>query len=107
MERLSPRMFRRQRSIPLRGSAAALCNNLSVLHLPVCNLTHFGVVHGPSAQLLSVAPEGVPLAQRQLHAKEGAGVSSPLITQVRNEAGSGVAEPSPLQTSRNRPSLTL
>ncbi|KAB1267008.1 WD repeat-containing protein 54 [Camelus dromedarius] len=73
-------MFRRERSIPLRGSAAALCNNLSVLQQR--NLTHFGVVHGPSAQLLSAAPEGVPLAQRQLHAKEGAGVSSPLITQV-------------------------
>ncbi|XP_041612111.1 WD repeat-containing protein 54 isoform X4 [Vulpes lagopus] len=75
-------MFRRERSIPLRGSAAALCNNLSVLHVPARNLTHFGVVHGPSAQLLSAAPEGVPLAQRQLHAKEGAGVSPPLITQV-------------------------
>ncbi|XP_020028595.2 WD repeat-containing protein 54 [Castor canadensis] len=75
-------MFRRERSIPLRGSAAALCNNLSVLQQPARNLTHFGVVHGPSAQLLSAAPEGVPLAQRQLHAKEGAGVSPPLITQV-------------------------
>ncbi|XP_077815454.1 WD repeat-containing protein 54 isoform X4 [Macaca mulatta] len=76
------RMFRWERSIPLRGSAAALCNNLSVLQLPARNLTYFGVVHGPSAQLLSAAPEGVPLAQRQLHAKEGAGVSPPLITQV-------------------------
>ncbi|XP_072793538.1 WD repeat-containing protein 54-like isoform X2 [Vicugna pacos] len=73
-------MFRPGRSIPLRGSAAALCNNLSVLQQR--NLTHFGVVHGLSAQLLSAAPEGVPLVQRQLHAKEGAGVSSPLITQV-------------------------
>ncbi|XP_037663175.1 WD repeat-containing protein 54 isoform X2 [Choloepus didactylus] len=79
---LTSSMFRRERSIPLRGSAAALCNNLSVLQLPTHNLTHFGVVHGPSAQLLSAAPEGVPLAQRQLHAKEGAGVSPPLITQV-------------------------
>ncbi|KAM4804487.1 WD repeat-containing protein 54 isoform X2 [Urocitellus parryii] len=75
-------MFRRERSVPLRGSAAALCNNLSVLQLPARNLMHFAVVHGPSAQLLSAAPEGVPLAQRQLHAKEGAGVSPPLITQV-------------------------
>ncbi|XP_044248028.1 WD repeat-containing protein 54 isoform X3 [Ursus arctos] len=75
-------MFRRERSLPLRGSAAALCNNLSVLQVPARNLTHFGVVHGPSAQLLSAAPEGVPLAQRKLHAKEGAGVSPPLITQV-------------------------
>ncbi|XP_036729124.1 WD repeat-containing protein 54 isoform X6 [Balaenoptera musculus] len=81
-------MFRRERSIPLRGSAAALCNNLSVLQLPVRNLTHFGVVHGPSAQLLSAAPEGVPLAQRQLQAKEGAGVSPPLITQMYESDGS-------------------
>ncbi|XP_012307600.1 WD repeat-containing protein 54 isoform X3 [Aotus nancymaae] len=81
-------MFRWERSIPLRGSAAALCNNLSVLQLPARNLTHFGVVHGPSAQLLSAAPEGVPLAQRQLHAKEGAGVSSPLITQMYESDGS-------------------
>lgn len=76
-------MFRRERCIPLRGSAAALSNNLSVLQLPARNLTHFGVVHGPCAQLLSAAPEGVPLAQRQLQVKEGAGVSPPLITQVR------------------------
>ncbi|XP_006881055.1 PREDICTED: WD repeat-containing protein 54 [Elephantulus edwardii] len=75
-------MFRRERSIPLRGSAAALGNNLSVLQLPARNLTHFAVVHGPSAQLLSAAPDGVTLAQRQLHAKQGAGVSPPLITQV-------------------------
>ncbi|XP_032508764.1 WD repeat-containing protein 54 isoform X3 [Phocoena sinus] len=81
-------MFRRERSIPLRGSAAALCNNLSVLQLPVRSLTHFGVVHGPSAQLLSAAPEGVPLAQRQLQAKEGAGVSPPLITQMYESDGS-------------------
>ncbi|XP_012927668.1 WD repeat-containing protein 54 isoform X3 [Heterocephalus glaber] len=76
------RMFRRERSIPLQGSAAALCNNLSVLQLPARNLTLFGVVHGPSAQVLSAAPDGVPLAQRQLHVKEGAGVSAPHITQV-------------------------
>ncbi|KAM8785635.1 WD repeat-containing protein 54 isoform 1-T4 [Rhynchonycteris naso] len=75
-------MFRRERSVPLRDSAAALCNNLSVLQLPFCNLTRFGVVHGPSAQLLSTAPGGVLLAQRQLLAKEGAGVSPPLITQL-------------------------
>lgn len=76
-------MFRRERSIPLRGSAAALSNNLSVLQLPARDLTHFGVVHGPSAQILSAAPEGVPLAQRQLQVKVGVGVSPPLITQVR------------------------
>ncbi|XP_021510401.1 WD repeat-containing protein 54 isoform X1 [Meriones unguiculatus] len=76
------RMFRRERSLPLRGSAAALSNNLSVLQLPAHDLTHFGVVHGPSAQILSAAAEAVPLAQRQLQVKEGAGVSPPLITQV-------------------------
>lgn len=76
-------MYLRERSIPLRGSAAALSNNLSVLQLPARDLTHFGVVHGPSAQILSAASEGVPLAQRQLQIKVGVGVSPPLITQVR------------------------
>ncbi|XP_013007010.1 WD repeat-containing protein 54 isoform X2 [Cavia porcellus] len=76
------RMFRRERSIPLQGSAAALCNNLSVLQMPTRNLTLFGVVHGPTAQVLSAAPDGAPLAQRQLHVSERAGVSPPLITQV-------------------------
>ncbi|XP_057620287.1 WD repeat-containing protein 54 isoform X1 [Chionomys nivalis] len=75
-------MYLRERSIPLRGSAAALSNNLSVLQLPARDLTHFGVVHGPSAQILSAASEGVPLAQRQLQVKVGVGVSPPLITQV-------------------------
>ncbi|XP_040593612.1 WD repeat-containing protein 54 isoform X2 [Mesocricetus auratus] len=75
-------MYRRERSILLRGSAAALSNNLSVLQLPDRDLRHFGVVHGPSAQILSSAPEGVPLAQRQLQVKVGVGVSPPLITQV-------------------------
>ncbi|EPY76955.1 hypothetical protein CB1_001338002 [Camelus ferus] len=48
----------------------------------VRNLIPFGIVRGPNAQLLSAAPEGVPLTQCELHAEKGAGVSSPLITQV-------------------------
>lgn len=88
-----PRMFRRDRAIPLRGSAAALCNNLSVLQQPGRNLTHLAVVHGPCAQLLSVVSDGVPLAQRQLHAKERAGVSPPLITQVRRPPRPGPCSP--------------
>ncbi|XP_040850053.1 WD repeat-containing protein 54 [Ochotona curzoniae] len=75
-------MFRRELSIPLRDSAAALSNNLSVLQLPAGNLKQFAVVHGTSAQLLSAAPEDGSLVQRQLHAKEGPGVSPSLITQV-------------------------
>lgn len=79
-------MFRRELSIPLRDSAAALSNNLSVLQLPAGNLKQFAVVHGTSAQLLSAAPEDGSLVQRQLHAKEGPGVSPSLITQVRHGA---------------------
>ncbi|MEJ1286575.1 WD repeat domain 54 [Cricetulus griseus] len=82
------RMYRRERSIPLRGSAAALSNNLSVLQLPASDLMHFGVVHGPSAQILSSAPGGMPLAQRQLQVKVGVGVSPPLITQMYESDGS-------------------
>lgn len=98
---VSHRMFRRERSIPLQGSAAALCNNLSVLQMPTRNLTLFGVVHGPTAQVLSAAPDGAPLAQRQLHVSERAGVSPPLITQVSCGVASSVAELSPLPALSN------
>ncbi|XP_043828457.1 WD repeat-containing protein 54 isoform X2 [Dromiciops gliroides] len=76
------RMYRREQPVPLRSCPAALCNNLSVLPLPAPGLTQFALVHGPSVQLLSATPDGLPVSQRQLQAKEGTGLSYPLITQA-------------------------
>ncbi|XP_038600451.1 WD repeat-containing protein 54 [Tachyglossus aculeatus] len=81
-------MYRRERSVALAAGPSALYNNLSVLALPARGLTCYGVVHGPAAQLLSTTPDGQPLCQRQLTAKDGAaaaaaiGLSPSLVTQV-------------------------
>ncbi|XP_031798264.1 WD repeat-containing protein 54 [Sarcophilus harrisii] len=75
-------MYRRERPVPMRSCPAALYNNLSVLPLPAPGLTQFALVHGPTAQLLSAAPDGLPVSQRQLHTKDGAGPGFPLITQA-------------------------
>ncbi|XP_074130359.1 WD repeat-containing protein 54 [Sminthopsis crassicaudata] len=75
-------MYRRERPVPMRSCPAALYNNLCVLPLPAPGLTQFALVHGPTAQLLSAAPDGLPVSQRQLHTKDGAGPGFPLITQA-------------------------
>lgn len=65
-------MYRREQSLPLPSSSAALYNNLSVLRQ-----------HGPSLSLLSAAAAGLGLSHRQLPAREpGLGVSTPLLTQA-------------------------
>ncbi|XP_074086130.1 WD repeat-containing protein 54 [Macrotis lagotis] len=76
-------MYRREQPVAARSCPAALCNNLSLLPRAAPGLTQFALVLGPSLQLLSAAPAGQPVAQRQLRAKEGPGLGAPLITQAR------------------------
>ncbi|XP_078004654.1 WD repeat-containing protein 54 isoform X2 [Phascolarctos cinereus] len=75
-------MYRREQPVPTQACPAALYNNLCVLSLPAPRLTQFALVHGLNVQLLSATSDGLPVSQRQLHAKEGAGLSFPLITQA-------------------------
>ncbi|KFP03160.1 WD repeat-containing protein 54 [Calypte anna] len=76
-------MYRKEKSLPLKSSSAALYNNLSVLSAPGRGLACFSTVHGPSLNLVSVAEDGSGFSQRQLQAKEGGmAVSSPLLTQA-------------------------
>ncbi|NXC43751.1 WDR54 protein, partial [Penelope pileata] len=76
-------MSRREQSLPLRGSSAALYNNLSVLPLPRGPGAHFSVVHGPTVTVLSATGAGPGCAQRQLRAGEGGtAVSAPIVTQA-------------------------
>ncbi|KAG8134247.1 hypothetical protein E2320_007385 [Naja naja] len=75
-------MYRRERSVPLRGSSLALYNNLAVLPLPAKRLTYFASVHGASVGLVSAAADGAGCAHRQLQAREG-GLGPPIVTQVR------------------------
>ncbi|NXK14465.1 WDR54 protein, partial [Herpetotheres cachinnans] len=75
------RMYRKEKSIQLKSSSAALYNNLSVLHLPGRQLTSFSTVHGPSLSV--VMADGLGFSHRQLQAKEGGmAVSTSLLTQA-------------------------
>ncbi|XP_074759766.1 WD repeat-containing protein 54 [Athene noctua] len=75
--------YRKEPSIPLRSSSAALYNNLSVLRLPGGRLAGLSAVHGPSLSLLSAAADGLGFSHRQLQAKEGGmAVSTSLLTQA-------------------------
>ncbi|XP_037244897.1 WD repeat-containing protein 54 [Falco biarmicus] len=74
-------MYRKEKSIQLKSSSAALYNNLSVLPLPGRQLTCFSTVHGPSLSM--VTADGLGFSHRQLQAKEGGmTVSTSLLTQA-------------------------
>ncbi|XP_052523177.1 WD repeat-containing protein 54 [Tympanuchus pallidicinctus] len=73
-------MYRREKSMALRGSSSALYNNLSVLLPPRGPLAFFGSVHGPAVTVLSATGDAAGRAQRQLQARPGGGAS--LVTQA-------------------------
>ncbi|NWR62360.1 WDR54 protein, partial [Bucorvus abyssinicus] len=76
-------MYRKEPSIPLRSSSAALYNNLSVLRPPGRPLACLGAVHGPGLSLVTVAADGLGFSHRQLQAKEGGTtLSTSLLTQA-------------------------
>lgn len=80
---VSRRMYRKEKSIQLKSSSAALYNNLSVLRLPGRQLACFSAVHGPSVNVVSAATDGLGFSHRQLQAKEGGmAVSTSVLTQV-------------------------
>ncbi|XP_042750336.1 WD repeat-containing protein 54 isoform X1 [Lagopus leucura] len=73
-------MYRREKSMALRGSSSALYNNLSVLLPPRGPLAFLGSVHGPAVTVLSATGDAAGRAQRQLQARAGGGAS--LVTQA-------------------------
>ncbi|KAM6402159.1 WD repeat-containing protein 54 [Pluvialis apricaria] len=76
-------MYRKEKSIQLKSSSAALYNNLSVLRLPGRQLACFSAVHGPSVNVVSAAADGLGFSHRQLQAKEGGmAVSTCVLTQA-------------------------
>ncbi|NXD88082.1 WDR54 protein, partial [Halcyon senegalensis] len=77
------RMYRREPSVPLRSSSAALYNNLSVLRAGGRPLACFSAVHGPGLSLVTAAADGLGFSHRQLQAKEGGtALSTSLLTQA-------------------------
>lgn len=76
-------MYRKEKSILLKGSSSALYNNLSVLPLPAKQLTYFATVHSSAVNMVSASADGLSFSHRQLVAKEGSlGVSTSIVTQV-------------------------
>ncbi|XP_069712833.1 WD repeat-containing protein 54 [Phaenicophaeus curvirostris] len=65
-------MFRKEPSVRLRSSAAALYNNLSVLCPPGRPAAAFCAVHGPGLSLATPAADGHASALRQLPARDSA-----------------------------------
>ncbi|NXW10293.1 WDR54 protein, partial [Fregetta grallaria] len=76
-------MYRKEKSIQLKSSSAALYNNLSVLRPPGRQLACFSAVHGPSLSLVSATADGLGFCHRQLQAREGGMAVSPsFLTQA-------------------------
>ncbi|KAM6269869.1 WD repeat-containing protein 54 [Porphyrio hochstetteri] len=83
MAAASTGMYRKEKSIQLKSSSAALYNNLSVLRPPGRPLLCFSTVHGPGVTVVTAAADGLGLTHRQLQAKEGGmAVSTSLLTQA-------------------------
>ncbi|KAK2511394.1 Wdr54 [Columba guinea] len=73
-------MYRKDKSLPLRSSSAALYNNLSVLRPAGPQPARLCTVHGAGLSLLSAGPGA---ALRQLQPKEGgSALSASLLTQA-------------------------
>nr|XP_056711776.1 WD repeat-containing protein 54 isoform X1 [Euleptes europaea] len=76
-------MYRRQKSLVLKGSSSALYNNLSALPLPAKQLTYFATVQGGTVHLLSASADGLSVSHRQLQAKEGSlAAGTSILTQA-------------------------
>ncbi|XP_074948443.1 WD repeat-containing protein 54 isoform X3 [Phalacrocorax aristotelis] len=76
-------MYRKEKSLQLRSSSAALYNNLSVLRRPGRPLACCCAVHGPGLSLVSADTDGTGFSHRQLQAKEGGmALSASLLTQA-------------------------
>ena len=63
-------MYKKEKSISMKGSASALCNNLSVLVCPEKNTINYAVVHKSVVNLVSVNPDGSGALHRQIICRE-------------------------------------
>ncbi|XP_067294420.1 WD repeat-containing protein 54 [Pseudorasbora parva] len=77
------KMYHKEKSIPIKSSASALYNNLSVLRIAPRCLTYFTVVHANVVNMVSASWDGLNYSHRQLQSKEGnVATSSSLIMQA-------------------------
>lgn len=76
-------VYRKDKPLALKGSASALCNNLSVLPNLSKGMINYAVVHKSVVNLISSATDGSTANHRQVICKEpSAAHSSTLVIQV-------------------------
>ncbi|KAI8490742.1 WD repeat-containing protein 54-like [Branchiostoma floridae x Branchiostoma belcheri] len=63
-------MYSKNKTIPLRGSASALCNNLALNRIPEKNLTTHAVVHRSAVNLVTVSGPATGEGQQNFHHRQ-------------------------------------
>ncbi|XP_070212423.1 WD repeat-containing protein 54-like isoform X2 [Littorina saxatilis] len=63
-------MYRREKPIGLKGSASALCNNLSILVMPDKRQISYAVVHKYAVNVITASTDGSSVTARQVICKE-------------------------------------
>lgn len=76
-------MYCKDKSLSMKGSASALCNNLSVLIDKHKGTQSYAVVHKSVANVVTLAADGTDiLMQRQIVVKEPSGQGNTMVMQA-------------------------
>lgn len=77
-------MYRREKPIVLKGSASALCNNLSVMAMPEKHQISYAVVHKFVVNFVTGTTDGSSVTSKQVVCKEpSATQANPFLMQAR------------------------
>ncbi|XP_014665382.1 PREDICTED: WD repeat-containing protein 54-like isoform X3 [Priapulus caudatus] len=77
-------MYRKEKSLSMKGSTSALCHNLSVYTDNDKRTQSYGVVHKSVANIITIAADGANvLMQRQVIVKEPGGHGSTIVMQMK------------------------
>ena len=77
-------MYKKDKSLVLKGSTSALANNLSVLVNLEKSTINYAVVHKSAVNVVSMSMDGSTVNHRQVACKEPSATSASMILQVRN-----------------------
>ncbi|XP_077992745.1 WD repeat-containing protein 54-like [Glandiceps talaboti] len=77
-------MYRKDKSVQLKGSASCLYNNLSVMSMPDKNVTSYAVVHKTVVNIANCSGDAMNIQHRQVSCKEmGAPSGNSMILQAK------------------------
>ena len=82
--RKNEKMFQKEKSMSLKSSSSALCNNLSVIKSLEKKMIYYAVVHKSVVNLVSALMDGSSVNHRQVVCKDPSATQSvSMILQVR------------------------